>query len=97
MAGSIAEAAADITNLFSTAQLTADLYLREIASMKADTERECAKMIEDARVRAEQIISGAENQANDLFCPDQSWLFQDETQAPEQMRRYRLYEDTGNG
>ena len=96
-AGSIAEAAADITNLFSTAQLTADLYLREIASMKADTERECAKMIEDARVRAEQIISGAENQANDLFCPDQSWLFQDETQAPEQMRRYRLYEDTGNG
>ena len=97
VAGSIAEAAADITNLFSTAQLTADLYLREIASMKADTERECAKMIEDARVRAEQIISGAENQANDLFCPDQSWLFQDETQAPEQMRRYRLYEDTGNG
>ena len=97
VAGSIAEAAADITNLFSTAQLTADLYLREIASMKADTERECAKMIEDARVRAEQIISGAENQANDLFCPDQSWLFQDETQAPEQIRRYRLYEDTGNG
>ena len=97
VAGSIAEAAADITNLFSTAQLTAELYLREIASMKADTERECAKMIEDARVRAEQIISGAENQANDLFCPDQSWLFQDETQAPEQMRRYRLYEDTGNG
>ena len=97
VAGSIAEAAADITNLFSTAQLTADLYLREIASMKADTERECAKMIEDARVRAEQIISGAENQANDLFCRDQSWLFQDETQAPEQMRRYRLYEDTGNG
>ena len=38
--GSIAEAAADITNLFSTAQLTADLYLREIASMKADTERD---------------------------------------------------------
>jgi cell division septum initiation protein DivIVA len=97
VAGSIAEAAADITNLFSTAQLTADLYLREIASMKADTERECAKIIEDARVRVEQIISGAENQANDLFCPDQSWLFQDETQAPEQMRRYRLYEDTGNG
>ena len=97
VAGSIAEAAADITNLFSTAQLTADLYLREIASMKADTERECAKMIEDARVRAEQIISGAENQASGISCPDQSWLFQDETQAPEQMRRYRLYEDTGNG
>ena len=83
VAGSIAEAAADITNLFSTAQLTADLYLHEITCMKADTERACAKMIEDARARAEQIIAGAESQANDLLYHDQSWLLQDETQAPE--------------
>ena len=48
-AGSIAEAAAAMTNLFSTAQETADLYLREIASMKADAEQECRNMIDEAK------------------------------------------------
>ena len=52
VAGSIAEAAVDITNIFHTAQRTADLYLQEIACMKADTERECAKILEDARKEA---------------------------------------------
>ena len=55
VAGSIAEAAIDITNIFQTAQRTADLYLQEIACMKADAERECAKMIEDARKEAANI------------------------------------------
>ena len=34
VAGSVAEAAASITNVFSAAQMTADLYLQEIACMK---------------------------------------------------------------
>ena len=53
VAGSIAEAAVDITNIFHTAQRTADLYLHEIACMKAEAERECAKMLEDARKEAD--------------------------------------------
>ena len=61
MAGSIAEAATDITQLFSTAQRTADLYLHEIASMKEDTQKECAKMLEDARRQAELILAEARN------------------------------------
>ena len=65
VAGSIAEAATDITQIFSVAQTTADLYLQEIACMKAETERECAKIIEQARLQAEQakkaICEGAEN------------------------------------
>ena len=56
VAGSIAEAAVDITNIFHTAQRTADLYLQEISSMKADAERECAKMIEDARKEVANIL-----------------------------------------
>ena len=36
VAGSIAEAATDITQVFATAQRTADLYLHEIAAMKED-------------------------------------------------------------
>ena len=51
-AGSIAEAAASITKVFSAAQETADLYLHEIACMKADAEKQCAEMIENARKKA---------------------------------------------
>ena len=59
VAGSIAEAATDITQVFSSAQRAADLYLHEIASMKEDTEKECAKMLEDARAQAEMILAEA--------------------------------------
>ena len=62
VAGSIAEAAIDITQVFSTAQMTADLYLHEIACMKADTEQECAKMLEDARKQARDILAVGANQ-----------------------------------
>lgn len=61
VAGSIAEAATDITRIFSTAQRTADLYLNEIASMKAETEKECVKMLEDAKKQAEMILVEAQN------------------------------------
>ena len=66
VAGSIAEAAADITQMFSTAQRTADLYLHEIASMKEDTEKECAAMIEDAKAKTAQILADGEKQLADL-------------------------------
>ena len=57
VAGSIAEAAVSVTNLFSAAQATADLYLQEIACMKAETEQECAQMIEDARRMVEKMLT----------------------------------------
>ena len=49
VAGSIAEAAMDVTQLFATAQRTADLYLSEIAAMKEETEKACAKILDEAR------------------------------------------------
>ena len=61
-AGSIAEAAADIAQVFSAAQMTADLYLNEIACMKADAEQECAKMLEDARQQVKDILADGEKQ-----------------------------------
>lgn len=51
-AGSVAEAAVKITQILSTAQNTADLYLQEIAAMKEDTEKECARMLKDAKKQA---------------------------------------------
>ena len=61
-AGSIAEAAASITNIFSTAQMTADLYLHEIACMKEDTRQECARMIDAANKAVTKIFSENEQQ-----------------------------------
>lgn len=66
MAGSIAEAAVDITQIFSTAQRTADLYLHEIAAMKEDTEKQCAAMIEEARKQVEAILSDGEKQVSEM-------------------------------
>ena len=66
VAGSIAESAMDITNVFSTAQTAADLYLQEISHMKEDTEKECAKMVEDAGKKVEQMLSDGKKQHDDL-------------------------------
>ena len=54
-AGSIAEAALAVTNVFSSAQAAADLYLQEISSMKVETERECKQILEQARKTAADI------------------------------------------
>ena len=60
VAGSIADAAISVTNVFSTAQMTADLYLREISYMKENTEKECSKKIEDAEIKAKEILEEGE-------------------------------------
>lgn len=59
-AGSIAEAAVSITNVCTEVQKAADLYLQEIVSMKANTEEECKRIIEEANTQA-QTINGDPN------------------------------------
>lgn len=66
VAGSIAEAATDITGIFSVAQSTADLYLREISSMKEDAEKECEKMIEEAKKKVATIMEDGQRQYDAL-------------------------------
>lgn len=61
IAGSVAEAATEITKIFSTAQATADLYLQEIASMKEDTQKECAHILEEAKQQADKILAEAQS------------------------------------
>ena len=60
VAGSIAEAAASVTNVFSAAQMTADLYLHEISCMKEETQKECEKMIEEANQTVAKIFADGE-------------------------------------
>lgn len=64
--GSIADAAVRITNIFSTAQMTADLYLREISCLKEEAEKESAKIIADAEEQAKSILSEAKKQHDNL-------------------------------
>ena len=92
MAGSISEAAASITNLFSTAQSTADLYLSEITSMREETEKECAKMLEEAEEKVEKILAEGEKACADLYTRYQAdykkWKeLQAEINTLEEMRK----------
>ena len=66
IAGSVAEAAASITNVFSAAQMTADLYLQEISCMKEETERVCAAKIEEANQTVAKIMSDGKKQYAEL-------------------------------
>lgn len=65
-AGSIADAALSVTNIFSAAQMTADVYLYEIACMKEDTEKECAKKLEEADKKIKEIIDNGEKEYANL-------------------------------
>jgi cell division septum initiation protein DivIVA len=65
-AGSIAEAATDITGIFSIAQSTADLYLREVTSMKENAQKECDKMIEEAKKNVNTILADGKKQYDTL-------------------------------
>ncbi|MBR7132990.1 MAG: hypothetical protein IKD04_05605 [Clostridia bacterium] len=65
-AGSIADAAMSVTNVFSAAQMTADLYLREISCMREDTEKECAKKVEEAEKKVRDILADGEKKFDAL-------------------------------
>ena len=65
-AGSIADAAASITDVFSTAQSTADLYLHEINRMKEDTETECAQRIDETKAKIANILAAGKKQYEEL-------------------------------
>ena len=56
-AGSIAEATVSLTNIFGVAQQTADIYLKEICTMKHDAKNECEKMIADAKAQVESTYA----------------------------------------
>ena len=61
-AGSIAEASMNITDIFSAAQKTADIYLKEIAQMKEETEKECEKKLAEADAEVKKIMADGEKQ-----------------------------------
>lgn len=61
-AGSIADAALSISNVFSSAQTAADLYLQEIAQMKQCTQNQCEKILEEAKQKSADMLALSEKQ-----------------------------------
>jgi len=61
-AGSVAEAAISITDVFSAAQAAADLYLHEISCMKEDAEKEAAEIVNRANKIALKVLAETKEQ-----------------------------------
>lgn len=65
-AGSVAEAALLLNNVFDVAQAAADDYLHEIESIRTDTVIKCRIELEAAKDKAQQIISDARQRAESI-------------------------------
>lgn len=58
-AGSVADAALALTEVFSTAQAAADAYLAEIEQRRKDIEHDYRRLIDDAHKKSEDIVQKA--------------------------------------
>lgn len=65
-AGSIAEAALLLSDVFSSAQTAADTYVAEVKSRYAQAEAECSNMISQAKKEAEAILREANRQKDSI-------------------------------
>ena len=65
-AGSIADAALALTDIFSTAQESADMYLAEIEQRRASIERDYNLLIDDAKSKADEIVRKATEQRDSI-------------------------------
>lgn len=61
-AGSLAEAAVSVSEVFAAAQKAADVYLEEISGMKEEAEKEGQKIIDEAKETASKVLSEGKKQ-----------------------------------
>lgn len=66
-AGSIADAAMSLNDVFAAAQSAANDYLESIRDATAETEERKQEMIEEAKKSAEEILSNAQKTADDTI------------------------------
>ena len=97
--GSIADAAVSITDVFAAAQNAADLYLHEISCMKAETEKECAQMVEEAQKAVDKIFADGRKQCEELSAlyemkAAKCRQIQEELRKLEALKQQRLREES---
>ena len=66
-AGSIADAALALTDIFTTAQASADVYLAEIVQRKAELESDYNLIIDEANSKADEIVRKANEQRETII------------------------------
>lgn len=66
-AGSIADAALALTDIFTTAQESADVYLAEIVQRKAELKRDYDLIIDEANSKADEIVRKANEQREKII------------------------------
>ena len=66
-AGSIADAALALTDIFTTAQASADVYLAEIVQRKAELESDYNLIIDEANSKADEIVRIANEQRETII------------------------------
>ena len=66
-AGSIADAALALTDIFTTAQASADVYLAEIVQRKAELESDYNLIIGEANSKADEIVRKANEQRETII------------------------------
>ena len=99
--GSIADAAVSITDVFAAAQNAADLYLHEISCMKAETEKECSQMVEEAQKAVDKIFAYGRKQCKELSVlyemkAAECRQIQAELRKLEALKQQRLREESEN-
>ena len=100
-AGSIADAAVSIADVFSAAQTAADLYLHEISCMKAEAEKECSQMLEEAQKAVDKIFADGRKQCEELSIRYEMQAakcrqIEEELQQLEELKQQRLHEEPEN-
>lgn len=65
-AGTVAQAAVDISGVLTAAQNAADLYLQEIESLKQDTEKACVEKVEETNRKVRAILADGKKQYDEL-------------------------------
>lgn len=65
-AGSVADAAMALTDVFSTAQAAADVYLDEIEQRRKEIKRDYKLLINDAHSKSEDMIRQAAEQRDEI-------------------------------
>lgn len=69
-AGSVAQAALELSEVFQAAQRAADIYLGEIESRYGETKAQCSKLLSESKSKADEIIKEAneEKETLDIQC-----------------------------
>ena len=74
-AGTVAEAAFMLNNVYEATEAAASQYLENIKTLSSSYESECERMIAEAKAQAEKIVADAEKQKKlTIEAADEYWM-----------------------